>query len=215
MAQFAIDEADKYGGQGGGGFFRLVDDKDTARVRFLYRGIEDVQGLSVHQIELDGKKRYINCLKEYGAPIDSCPFCAKGLFTTAKYFIPLYNIDEDRVQVWERGKQFGSKLSSMCSRYSNLVSHVFEIERCGKKGDTSTTYEIYETSSDDTELEDFDLPKILGGTVLDKTAEEMDYYLKHDDFPDSDGGSRDEEPIRRRSSGRSERRTPSNRGDAF
>ena len=213
MAQFSIQDADKFGGQGGGGFFRLVDDKDTARIRFLYNGIDDVEGMSVHQIELNGKRRYINCLREYGAPTDSCPLCAKGLYSTAKYFIPVYNIDEDRVQIWERGKQFGSKLTSLCSRYSNLVSHTFEIERCGKKGDTNTTYEIYETGVDeDVRLEDFDLPEILGGAVLNKTAEEMDYYNAHGDFPNEDGGNGGEAPIRRRSS---ERRTPSTRGEAF
>ena len=211
MAVFSVNEADKFGGQGGGGFFRLVDDHDTARVRFLYTGIEDVQGMSVHQVEIDGKKRYVNCLKEYGAPIDSCPFCAKGMFTTAKYFIPVYNIDEDKIQIWERGKQFGGKLTSMCSRYSNLVSHTFEIERIGKKGDTGTTYEIYETGVDENvSIDDFDVPSILGGVVLDKSAEEMEYYDKHGDFPSADSDS-DNAPIRRRS----ERRTPSNRGDAF
>ena len=211
MAVFGVNDADKYGGQGGGGFFRLVDDGDTAKIRFLYNGIDDVKGFAVHQVELDGKKRYVNCLKEYGRPVDDCPFCAKAMFTTAKYFIPVYNIDEDRIQVWERGKQFGSKLTSMCSRYSNLVSHTFEVERCSKKGDTGTTYEIYEMGADDTTLDDFEVPAILGGTVLDKTAEDMSYYLQHGDFPNDGDGN--DQPIRRRSG---ERRTPSHRGgDAF
>ena len=100
----------------------------------------------------------------------------------------------------------------MCSRYSNLVSHTFEIERIGKKGDTGTTYEIYETGVDeDITIDDFDVPRVLGGTVLDKTAEEMDYYNKHGDFPNTGDSDKDDVPVRRRS----ERRTPSNRGDAF
>lgn len=215
MAVFGVNDAERYGGQGGSGFFRLVDDHDTARVRFLYNGIEDVQGLSVHQIEVDGKKRYVNCLREYGAPVDTCPLCAKGLFTTVKYFVPLYNLDEDKVQVWERGKKFGGKLSSICSRFSNLVSHTFDIERIGKKGATETTYEIYETGVDeDVVLDDFDAPQILGGVVLDKTAEEMEYFNKHGDFPNSEDGREDEVPTRRRSESR---RTPNNRdrGEAF
>ena len=211
MARFSVGDAEKYGGQGGGGFFRLADDHDTARVRFLYNGIDDVQGYAVHQIEIDGKKRYVNCLREYGRPVEDCPFCASGKFITAKYFIPVYNIDEDRTQVWERGKQFGGKLTSLCSRYSNLVSHIFEIERIGKKGDTGTTYEIYETGADDTKLEDFDVPAVLGGMVLDKTPEEMEYFNKYGDFPE-DGGADVEEPVRRRTESR---RTPSRRSEAF
>ena len=212
MAVFSVNDADKYGGQGGGGFFRLVDDHDTARVRFLYNGIEDVQGYAVHQVEVGGKKRYVNCLRDYGSPKDVCPFCANGYFTTAKYFIPLYNVDEERTQIWEKGKQFGTKLSSLCSRYSNLVSHVFEIERLGKKGDTSTTYEVYEQSADDTILDDFEVPDILGSVILDKNADDMQYFIDYGEFPD-DGGGNAEQPVRRRpqqSGGGAQRRTPAN-----
>jgi len=222
MARFSVADADKYGGQGGGGFFSLKNDKDVARIRFLYEGIEDVEGLAVHQVEIDGKKRYVNCIREYGQPMDTCPFCAAKMFTTAKYFVPIYNIDEDRVQTWERGKQFGAKLSSICGRYPNLVSHQFEIERNGKPGDTNTTYEIFPVGdSDDTRVEDFEMPEVLGGLVLDKNADEMNYFLDYNEFPE-DGNGR-ETPVRRGSARneedtRSSRRTPassSRRGDAF
>ena len=152
--------------------------------------------------------------------------------TQVKLFIPLYNIDEDQVQTWDRGKKMFEKMSSLCSRYAskdNLVQHVFEIERHGKPKDTATTYEIYEVEKDDTQLEDFeDMPKILGGLVLDKTAEDMEYYLEEGQFPPTD--EEDEKPRRRGSSRRqeedseeeeerparrSERRTPSRRGDNY
>ena len=42
MGRVRYDEVDKYGGQGGAGFFSLKDDGDTARVRFMYNGIDDV-----------------------------------------------------------------------------------------------------------------------------------------------------------------------------
>lgn len=210
MARFSVDDADHYGGQGGGGFFSLKNDKDTARVRFLYDNIDDVEGLAVHQIEIGDKKRYVNCLREYNDPVDACPLCANKQFVTAKYFVPLYNIDEERIQTWERGKKFGAKLSSLCSRYPHLVSHTFEIERNGKAGDTQTTYEIYETGDDDTKIEDFEVPNTLGELVLDKTADELAYYVKHGCF-EEDGGA---QPRRR---GGSEdaprRRTPV--GDDF
>lgn len=221
MARFSVADADKYGGQGGGGFFSLKNDKDVARVRFLYESIEDVEGLAVHQVEIEGKKRYVNCIREYGQPMDTCPFCAAKMFTTAKYFVPVYNMDEDRVQTWERGKQFGAKLSSICGRYPNLVSHVFEIERNGKPGDTSTTYEIYPIGdADDSQLVDFEIPEVLGGLVLDKDANEMNYFLDYGAFPDEDGntqaptgrrGSSQEEEPRRRTPGASTGR----RGDRF
>ena len=140
-------------------------------------------------------------------------------------FIPIYNIDEDKVQVWERGKKFISKISSICARYPNVVSHVFEIERNGKPGDTATTYEIYEVDKDDTTLED--LPEVsdpLGTIVLDKNADDMEFFLDNGYFP-PDG---DDAPVRRRSNKseeeppfdedrRGSRRTPAtnNRRDRF
>lgn len=197
MARFNTETAEHYGGQGGAGYFSLKNDKDVARVRFMYNSIDDVEGYAVHQVEIDGKKRYVNCLREYNQPIDDCPFCKAKMFTTAKLFIPIYNIDEDKCQIWERGKKFISKISSICARYPDVVSHVFEIERNGKKGETSTTYEIYEVDKDDTTLDD--LPEQsdpLGTIVLDKSADDMEFYLDNEYFP-PDG---DDAPIRRRSS---------------
>ena len=201
MARFKYDEVDHYGGQGGAGYFSLKNDKDVARVRFMYNGIDDVEGYAVHQVEVDGKKRYVNCLREYNEPISKCPFCEAKQFQQAKLFIPLYNIDEDKVQIWERGKKFFSKISSICARYPDLVSHEFEIERNGKKGETTTTYEIYEVKHDDTTLDDLpELPTIIGGLVLDKSAEDMAFYLDNEYFPPEG----DDEPVRRRSSRRDE-----------
>lgn len=113
MARFNVNDADHFGGQGGGGYFSLKNDKDTARVRFLFDSVEDVDGFSVHEVELDGKKRYAMCLRDYGRPASDCPFCAAGRFSQVKYFVPLYNIDEDKIQTWERGKKFGAK-SHLC-----------------------------------------------------------------------------------------------------
>ena len=36
MARFNVNEVENYGGQGGGGFFSLKNDKDVATVRFMY-----------------------------------------------------------------------------------------------------------------------------------------------------------------------------------
>lgn len=192
MASFNVNQADNYGGQGGGGFFRLANDKDVARVRILYDGINDVTGYSVHEVELGGKKRYVNCLREYGDPVDVCPFCRNGMFNQVKYFVPLFNMDTNTIQTWERGKKYGSKLTSICSRYPNVVAHTFEIERNGKAGDTQTTYEIYETGlTEGVSLDDFEVPNPLGTIILNKTADEMETFLNTGDFG-NDGA-----PVRR------------------
>lgn len=231
MARFNAAESSNYGGQGGGGFFGIPDDKGVKKVRFLYNNEDDIEGFSVHKVEVNGKERYVNCLRSYKDPVDACPFCRAQLKTQVKLFIPVYNVDEDAIQIWDRGKKMFEKMSSICSRYANkdnLVNHIFEIERHGKPKDTATTYEIYEVEKDDTELEDFeDIPKILGGLVMDRGAEDMEYYLESGEFPPADDG--DEKPKRRSASNRqqqdddeverptrrSERRTPSRRGDNY
>lgn len=184
MPRFKGKDIDNYGGQGGSGFFSLKNDKDVAQVRFMYESEEDIEGFAVHSIEIDERRRNVNCLREYGQPKDVCPFCRENMPVRAKLFVPLYNIDEDKVQIWERGKKFKDKLFSICARYPNVVSHIFEIERNGKAGDMQTTYEIYEVDKDDVTLEDLpELPEILDGTVLDKSADDIEYFLQEGEFP--------------------------------
>lgn len=221
MARFRADEAENYGGNGGGGFFSLSNDGDVAQVRFMYNGIDDVEGLAVHEIQLNGKKRYINCLREYNQPVDVCPLCANNSAVLAKLFIPVYDIDTNTTKVWERGKKFFAKISSLCSHYPDVIHHTFEVERNGKKGATDTTYEIYELGKDDTELTDLpEMPKILGGLVLDKTAEEIEIFLKRGEFPETDKTSartseREDTEIRRRPSTSSRRRVPVDDEESF
>lgn len=183
MPRFNVKEVDNYGSQGGGGFFSLKNDKDVATVRFMYNTIDDVEGFAVHEIEVDGKKRYVNCLREYNQPIDDCPLCAANSRVIAKIFVKLYDVESGEVKIWDRGKTFFSKLSSLCARYNPLVSTPFEIERNGKKGDTNTTYETYALNTDDITLEDLpEAPPILGTLVLDKTYEELEFYLDNGYF---------------------------------
>lgn len=223
MARFNAETVDRYGGQGGAGYFSLKNDKDIATVRFLYNDENDIEGYAVHQVEIDGKKRYVNCLREYNQPIDNCPFCKAHEFQMAKLFIPIYNEDEGKVQVWERGKKFFSKMSGICARYGKnpIVSQLFEIERNGIKGDTQTTYEIYRTDDapDDATLDDFEMPEILGSIVLDKSADDMEFYLDNKyfppegDVPQRNSRSREESPRRTErveTSSRRSRRTPAN-----
>lgn len=217
MARFRYDEADNYGSSGGSSFFTLRDDGDTARVRIMYRDINDVEGLSVHEIELNDKKRYVNCIREYNDPIDMCPLCKANYKIQAKLFVPLYNEDTGDTLVWERGKKFFGKISDLCTRYDNLVSRVFEIVRHGKPKDTGTTYEIWPVGDkDNTTFEDLPEPvDIFKGIVLDKSAEDLDYYLRYHEFPDDSGGPAREEPVRRRESSAPSRRTPARGNEAF
>ena len=205
MARFNASQAENYGGQGGAGFFSLRNDGDFARVRFMYDTIDDVEGMSVHEVQVNDKKRYVNCLREYNEPMSKCPFCQSGMNVQAKLFVPVYDTNEDKVKIWEREKEF-------------------EIERHGAKGDTNTTYEIWPVD-DSIKMTLEDLPEIpadFNTFVLDKSAEDMECYLDTGSFPPADteeeaprrrGRSNDDEvPFEenRRSSRQATRRTPAN-----
>lgn len=228
MGRFKADEIEHYGGQGNSSYFSLKNDKEVARVRFMYNDMDDIDGYAVHEVQIDGRRRYVNCLRDYNEPVDACPFCKNHMAPTAKLFVPLYNVDTKKVQVWERGKKFYSTLASVLSRSvrnGSIVSQVFEIERNGKPKDTSTTYGIYPVGQpDNTTLEDLpDMPRILGQYVMDKSAQDMEDYLHNGEFYDSgnSNSSSNEMPIRRRSAERDDeytqpvRRTPSRREDVY
>lgn len=200
-------------------FFSIPDDMGVKRVRIMYNAVEDIAAYAVHRVKVGERERYVSCLRTYNDPMDDCPFCKEGNRQIVRLFIPIYDIESDKVCFWERGSKFYGRLSGLCARFPNLVSHVFEIERHGVKGDTSTTYEFYEISKDETTLNDLpEIPDIIGSYILDKSVDEMNYYLDNGTFSGSsdnapwDENNDEDEPVRRRPevAERIQRRTPAN-----
>lgn len=228
MARVAIGDADKYGGQGGAGFFQLADNGDSAEVRLMYEDIEDIQCDTVHTIDVVGKdgkvvmgkngrprQQYVACLRDYKDSKDVCPFCRENMYMGVRLIIPIYDIAENKVKIWDKGKKMFKKISRLASRHPDIVSQVFRIEREGEAGDQQTDYYIEAVGDpDDTTLKDLPaLPVIHGDTkayILDKTAEDMEYYLQEGQFPPTgdDEDDDDERPVRRRGNQRSRESAP-------
>ena len=185
MARFSMAEAENYGQQNAGSFFTLRDDRDTAKVRFLYDTIDDVEGYAVHQVELGDKRRYVNCLRNYNDPIDMCPLCKAQYKVLPKLFIKLYNVDTNECQIWERGKKFFERIAGIAARYTPMYNEIIEIERHGKKGDMQTTYEMYPIDNSPVNVNDFETTEPLGTIILDKNANEMEEFLSTGSFPDT------------------------------
>ena len=203
MGRVNFADVNNYGNNNGGaGFFSLKNDKDVARVRFMLENEDDLNNIAyaVHRVKIGDSERNVSCLRAYNEPVSKCPFCQDLGPSTLKFYIPLYNEDDEEVQMWERGKTFASKLSGIMSRYGSktpLVNHIFEIERNGEKGDMKTTYEAYEVDKDETVLADLpEIPEVIGRYILDKSEDDMNYYLEEDEFPPEE----DDAPIRRRNS---------------
>lgn len=209
MPKIDLNSANKYssGGSSKSKFFKLADDGDTAQIRFMIESIDDLNDYVyvTHRVKLHtskGKDIYphVNCLREYNDPVDDCPLCRSGMKSAVRLFVPVYNLDEDAVQLWDRPKGFTQKLSYLLSRHKNLVSCIFDVVRNGEAGDKSTTYETELVEKDDTVLEDLpEIPDVEGTCVLNKSADDMEYFLSEGEFPPDDEDDEEEVVPRRRS----------------
>lgn len=180
----SMNNSGKFATQGNNDFFFLADDGDVASVRMLYDQPDgsDMDYYLVHEVEIDGKKRYVACnaLSEDGNSLhtEDCPLCQAGYKRLEKLFIQLYIPEEDAVKTWDRGRNFVQKIQTYINRYGSLVNYPIEIERKGKAGDSNTTYELFVMENDGCTLEDFpEKQELLGTFILEVTAEEMESML--------------------------------------
>lgn len=211
-------------------FNSLKDDKDTGKIRLLYEGAEDIEGFVVHRVQVGDYELPVNCLFDSDGTVSDCPFCKAGLKRQARVYIPVFDETDGAIKFWDRPNSFYSQLSSLCGRFPHIVSQVFDVERHGAKGKKSD-YSFYPVGQPDgTTVDDIladcgfdELPSALGTKIMDKSAEDMEYYLKHEKFPDEDRENvirRGEDTSARREStretARSERATTRRgRGDRF
>lgn len=167
-----MDAFEKYKSTGNNEFFTLPDDGDTAIVRFLYSSFDELDWFVVHEVEIGGKKRWVECTEE-----PDCPLCAQTGKPQLKLFLQLVQKGkEDTVMTWERGQRFIPQVQELFQNHGDLTQHIFEIERKGKKGDANTKYLIHHIAESEVAIED--LPKrqvFLGedGFILQKTHKQM------------------------------------------
>jgi hypothetical protein len=196
MARVSYEDSEKYFSGSGSDWFQLKNDGDVARVQFMLNSIDDIPIFSTHKVKIGDKERYVDCLRSPHDPIDACPFCAAGMPAKAVRFIVMFQHDDNKVKIWERGRQFISKLQGLINRYNPLDEKVFEIERHGKAGDTNTKYEIYPLDGvESVNMDDVEMPELEGSLIMQKSFEDMEYFLDNDKFPAEEG---QEAPVRRR-----------------
>lgn len=119
------------------GLFRLVNDGDHADVIFLYQSIKDMLVAQAHYIKSADYSGYVHCCEQ------GCPACSKGIRVQTKLFIPVYNIDKDEIEFWDRNMKFEPVMEqSVFNRFPNPSEFVFRITRHGAPNDINTTYSI-------------------------------------------------------------------------
>lgn len=198
-------------------FFSLVDDGNSAIVRFLHTDINDFEVLDVHTIELGGYNRKINCLRSPNGSKDECALCSaneyneeKGSYKyplQRKFYIHMLRYDNPQTaveQVWERSKDYIKKLHQLVEDYGPLHNRLYKIVRHGAKGSTDTTYDIlpldkdrYDPSGFVFNPEQLNYEKALNNIVLNYTNEGINEYLQTGNFPNFKGKKEDNKVVAR------------------
>lgn len=211
MSRVKIDDFEKYeqsNNTGRANFFNLENDGDSAVVRFMYEGLDEIEGVACHTVNVEGKDRKVACLREYGDPIANCPFCNAKFNVSPRLFLEMKQYErsadgrsltgEEQTVIWERGRSFIKKLTALAANYNPLCDYFFIITRCGKKGDSQTSYEILEFRGDTSNIKDLSLPEEpydpVGSLVWDKNYQEMNDFLSTGKFPNN---SDDTQVVRR------------------
>ena len=195
MGRVNLNDVDNYKSNSGTNFFGLENDKDVATVRFCHNDASDIEIIACHEIEIDGKRKKVSCLRSYDDPLHLCPLCAAGNRLQLRYFVHLLQYEKTfdgfsgnvEKKVWERGRTFQKEILGLAGRYNPLWKTPFEIERQGKKGDQTTKYGIYPMNYNIEELpiedEHLENDSVLGTIVLEKTADELSYFINNGEFP--------------------------------
>lgn len=180
------------------GIFSLKNDGDEAVVRIMHDSVDDFDILTIHPINVGGKFRSINCIREPRDPMDNCPLCKNGTKIQSKIFIHMIQYvtnEQGQVEakpvVWERSISYATKLKNDIDEYGPLSNCIFKIKRNGKAGDMQTTYDMRlgnPSMYNDTtypKVEDaFSDYSVCGNLVLNKTFDEISAFLANGSFPE-------------------------------
>lgn len=179
-------------------FFTLVNDGDEAIVRFLHDSTASFNIMTVHTVQVGGKWRKVNCIRQPQEPTDVCPLCASGNNISNRFFIHMlvYKKNEQgqmvaKPAVWERSFSYATKLKSLLDEYGPLTNELFKIKRNGAKGSMDTTYDILYCSPKVYDGAQYPLVDNafgnwteLGTIVMNKDAMAMNTFLATGSFPE-------------------------------
>lgn len=192
MGRVTEEEAKKYTSSNGS-WFQLKNDGDVATVQFVINSVDDLAPYLCHRIKIDDKERYVDCLASYGK---ECPLCHAGHQQKLVRFVIMYQHEDGQMKIWERGSTFIKSLCAYVERYAPISEKVFQIERKGKPGDMKTQYPIYFMPNiNPIDIREIEIPKIMGGVILEKTESELETYLQTGSFPISQ--DENSQPIQR------------------
>lgn len=157
---------------------KLLDDKDSAKVKILVSSQEDLLQYikPIHKIKVGKYENDVLCLGE-----EDCELCKEGYNKKPVLVLPLYNLETKQVEFWKRGRKDILKINSLFEDgYEDLTKHTFKITRNGAKGSKDTTY-TFNVLPKNVEVENLseiteDMPSITGTSfrlILDLTPDQQ------------------------------------------
>lgn len=212
MGRINYEDVDHYGNNSDTEFLKLENDGDMATVQLLVSDMNDLDIYACHEVQVgvwdDGrpKTRFCNCNRDYDEPLDTCPLCAAELSQKVVMMLAMYDINDRKVKIWNRGKTFIPKIKNLVNRWGDMRNKPIDIIRNGAKGDMKTRYDIQISPEEPVDISNIEKPEFLGGYILDKTADEMQIYLDTGEFPQEEDSNniqsarRNTEPLPRRNS---------------
>lgn len=189
MARVTYSDATKFENHSQFDIFNLENDGDSAKVQFLFKDANGILAYTVHEVPMKTQRgteymRKVGCLCDSpDAPKGTCPFCDEGRPVKVARYIPLYDVDNDKALLWERGPRLidGTLLPFLkrtVQRGIDPEKQVVEIIRQGRKGDQSTTYAIErfdtEPAKDTSHIE---IPDAEGTLIAKWSASDMATYI--------------------------------------
>lgn len=170
------------------GYFSLKNNKDEAVVRFMHSSPADFDINLVHRMNVDGRTRNVNCIRELNQSAEACPACAAGIPLKKTIYIHLleYVKQEDGSfkavpKFWERSSAYITTMANLCNEYGDLSEYLFKIKRNGEAGSVDTTYDImfaspaiYRNDIYTKDPEAFKDITALGKAIVNKSFNELD-----------------------------------------
>lgn len=181
------------------GFFSLKGDGDEALVRIMHDDLSSLEALSTHNIQVNGKYRRVNCLRESPvSPMSSCPLCESGNKRSDRLYVHLIEYTKDEngqvaasPKVFDRPISEATVLRNLLNEYGPLSDCLFKIKKNVPNGDklrTTYTYifanpNVYPEAAYKKIPDVFKNYSALGRAVMNKSVEDTKVFLNTGDFP--------------------------------
>lgn len=178
-------------------FFTLKDGEE-AIVRILIDSVSDFPIFQVHQLEVNGKRRSINCLRDIKDSAEKCPLCSSGASIKQSFYIPMLhyvtnsnNQIEVKPVIWtDRSVSMARTIKGYLDNYGPLSDIICKITRKGSGLNTEWNIlpnlnpQIYRNDIYIKDTSAFDNYKILGGIIMDKSFNDLQTFINTGNFPE-------------------------------